>query len=74
MNLEQFAKNAGVAIVDVEHGWGGSLGYREKDYPNTTVVGFRTAQAAYKHWLEGKFGKHTAKAVMKLLDAHNGQS
>ena len=67
MTLEEFAKDAGVSIVDCGEGWGGRLGYTESDYPNSSTCGFRTEKAAYKAWLEDKFGKHTAKAILKLL-------
>lgn len=69
MKLEQFAKEAGVTIVDCGPGWGGRVGYKMKDHPNSTYCGFRSAQSAYKHWLKGTFGEHTAKAVMKLLSS-----
>lgn len=68
MNIEQFAKDAGVSIVEVDPGWGGPIGYTEADHPNSTVCGFRTATAAYNHWLQRKFGKHTADAIRKLLE------
>lgn len=71
MNLEQFAKHAGVEIVDCDPDWGGRIGYKTKDHPNCTVSGFRTINAAYKSWLEDAFGKHAAKAVMKLLKYSN---
>ena len=34
MTLEEFAKDAGVIIVDCGPGWGGKIGYKEKEYPN----------------------------------------
>jgi hypothetical protein len=68
MNLEQFAKKAGVTTVECDPEWGGRIGYKEADYPNCSVCGFRTESAAYKHWLQSKFGKTTAKAVLSLLD------
>jgi hypothetical protein len=67
VNLEQFAKSAGVELTDCAPEWGGRIGYKTKDTPNCTTCGFRTADAAYKGWLEDTFGKHTAKAVIKLL-------
>lgn len=73
MNLEQFAKNAGVKIVACDPGWGGRIGYTEKDHPNCTVCGFRTEQAAYKSWLKSAFGKHAARAVVKLLMPSNAK-
>ena len=66
MNLAQFAKKAGVQIV--RQGLGGaSICYKEADHPNCTVGGFRTENAAYKHWLGSTFGERTSKAVMSLL-------
>jgi len=67
MTLEEFAKQAGVVLVDCGSNWGGRIGYRTKDSPNCTFCGHRTEAAAYKSWLKGKFGDHTAKAVLKLL-------
>lgn len=67
MNLEQFANSAGVTLIECDPEWGGGIGYKEKDFPNSAVCGFRTKQAAYKNWLNAKFGEHTAKVVMKLL-------
>ena len=68
MNLEQFAKRAGVMIIECDPAWGGDIGYREKGSPNCTVCGFKSEKAAYKHWLVDTFGKHTAKAVLFLLE------
>ena len=73
MNLEQFAKKAGVTIIECDPEWGGLIGYKEKDHPNSATCGFRTTAAAYKHWLDGTFGKRTAKAIMQLLKSPNVQ-
>ena len=67
MTLEEFAKSAGVRIVECGPEWGGRIAYKTPDSPNTTWCGFRTERAAYKAWMEGTFGKHAAKAVLKLL-------
>ena len=72
MNLEQFAKKAGVTLIECDPEWGGRIGYKEADHPNSSVCGFKTAASAYKHWLECTFGKRTAKAVAKLLKPSNG--
>jgi hypothetical protein len=71
MNLEQFAKSAGVTLIECDLEWGGRIGYKEKDFPNRAVCGFQNEQAAYKSWLKSTFGEHTAKAVMKLLKPSN---
>lgn len=71
MNLEQFAKTAGVTLIECWPEWGGRLGYKEADHPNSSVCGFKTADSAYKHWMESNFGKRTAKAVAKLLTPSN---
>lgn len=73
MKLEQFAKDAGIEIFDCGEGWGGRIGYRSKDHPNASICGFRTTNAAYTHWLDDKFGKHTAKAIIKLLKTVGGE-
>ena len=71
MNLEQFAKSAGVTLVECGPEWGGRIGYKDKEYPNCTVAGFHTEQAAYKSWLKDTFGERAAKAVTKLLKPSN---
>lgn len=71
MNLTQFAKKAGVELIECGPEWGGRIGYKEKDHPNCAVCGFRTEQAAYKNWIKSTFGEHTAKAVMNLLKPSN---
>ena len=68
MNLEQFAIAAGVEIIDCEAGWGGRIGYTEKDCPNSSVCGFRSKKQAYKRWLADAFGENTSKAIMQLLE------
>ena len=73
MNLEQFATLAGVEIEDCDPEWGGRVAYKLADHPNSTYCGYRTKEAAYKSWLEGTFGKRTAKAVVKLLKSSNIQ-
>ena len=71
MNIEQFAKMAGVTLIECGPEWGGRIGYKEADHPNSSVCGFRTSTSAYKHWLEGAFGKRTSGAVIKLLKTTN---
>lgn len=71
MNLEQFAIDAGVEIVECDISWGGRIAYRTKDAPNCKMCGFRTKASAYKNWLEDTFGADTAKAVRKLLKSSN---
>ena len=71
MTLEEFAKAAGVKLVDCGEGWGGRIGYQTADHPNCTTCGYRTNQAAYKGWLKDTFGNRTAKAVTKLLKEKN---
>lgn len=69
MTLEQFAKQAGcvVSMNEDPRGWGGQYQWHTVDYPNCFFAGYKTEAAAYKGWLEGTFGKTTAKAVIKLL-------
>jgi hypothetical protein len=66
-NLEKFAKDAGVILVDCGEGWGGRIGWATKDYPNSQFCGYRTENSAYKAWLNDTFGETTAKAILKLL-------
>ena len=66
MNLEQFAKDSGVEVVDCGSGWDGKYGYVVKGSPNSTYCGYRTEKAAYEAWLTNTFGKQ-AKAIKKLL-------
>lgn len=67
MTLEQFAKKAGVQLVKCNaKDWGGPIGYTKKS-SNCTVAGFRSANAAYKHWLESTFGEGPGRAVISLL-------
>ena len=67
MTLEQFAINAGVKLVSCDKSWGGTIGYQCDDSPNSTVCGFKTEKAAYKHWLQDIFRNKAGKAVIKLL-------
>lgn len=67
MTLEEFAKQAGVVLVDCGPNWGGRIGYKCPADSNCTFCGFRSKGAAYKGWLVGTFGDGPAKAVLKLL-------
>ena len=68
MNLEQFAKKAGVTIVATDPEFGeGAVGYRTKDHPNCTCSGFKTEKQAYESWLLDEFGKQLASAIKSLL-------
>ena len=67
MTLEDFAKQAGVVLVDCGPHWGGRIGYKTSDDSNCTFCGYRTANSAYKGWLKNTFGEGAAKAVLKLL-------
>lgn len=67
MTLEEFAKKAGVKIIDCGPQWGGRVGYKTADSPNCTMCGYRTVPAAYKGWLKETFGNRTAKAVLELI-------
>ena len=66
MNLEEFAKSAGVRVIR-HSGNSGKFAYLEAGYPYTIYSGFRTEGGAYRHWLEGMFGKRTGRTVMRLL-------
>jgi len=68
MTLSEFAKEAGVIIIDCAAGWNNChIGYRTKDHPNCSIGYFKTENSAYKHWLLDTFGVTTSKAIMKLL-------
>ena len=67
MNLEQFARDAGVEVIECGPGWNGKFGYRTKDAPNASFCGYRTHNAAYEGWLKDTFGPHTAIALKKLF-------
>jgi len=67
MNLEQFAKEAGVDIIDCGQGWTGKFGYTTKDSPNCSFCGYRTIKSAYEGWLKDTFGERIAKALKKLF-------
>lgn len=65
--IKELALKAGVTIVECEPDWGGRIGYTDKDCPQTTICGFRTESAAYKHWYFSKFGESTGKALLKMM-------
>ena len=67
MTLENFAKLAGVKIVDCGTGWGGRIGYTTTDAPNCTCCGYKTKLAAYKAWLEDTYGARAGNALLELL-------
>lgn len=67
MNLEQFAKEAGVEIATCGPEWGGRIAYKTADAPSCSVCGFRTVNSAYRHWAESTFGERAATALLKLL-------
>lgn len=68
MTLDKFAKKAGVVIVPCDpKQWGGGIAYKEKSHPSIVVCGFKSKDAAYKHWLENAFGEGPARAVIELL-------
>lgn len=66
MTLEEFAHLGGFILKEGPNEWGGTFSYTEKD-SHCTTGNFRTAKAAYKHWLESSFDKHLSKAIIKLL-------
>jgi len=67
MNLEQFAKEAGVVLIACDDKWGGKIGFYETDSPNTRYCGYRSNTAAYMAWLDHKFGSFCGAAVLKLM-------
>lgn len=69
MTLKEFAEEAGVEIIECDkERWGGEYGYRDKDWINSSVNGFKSKKACYDSWFYSKFGEKTAKALMKLLE------
>lgn len=69
MNLEQFAKHAGVVLSPCDPKvWGGSIAYSTKDWQEIKTCGFRSNNAAYRHWLDDTFGGYAADALRKILD------
>jgi hypothetical protein len=67
MQIEDFAKEAGVTIHRCDKTWGGTYGYSTKDNPNCSINGFRSEAAVYKGWATDTFGEHAGKALLKLL-------
>lgn len=69
MNLRQFAKINGVTFVDCGPGWGGRVGYKESEYPNCTIAGYKTQTEAAEAWLHGKgFSEHGIAVFRKALE------
>ena len=75
MTLEEFAKQAGciVSINPNPEGWEGEWMYTSTDWPDSYICGLKTEATAYKHWFVSKFGKETAKTVIKLLNKTEAQ-
>lgn len=67
MTIEEIAKKAGVRIVRCTPEWGGTFGYKSKDYPNSTVCGFKTRRSAYAVWAKDQFGKHGYAVLIALI-------
>jgi hypothetical protein len=71
MTPKEFAMNCGCVVFQMtpeqSQGYGGRWAYRSLDKPNCSWCGFRTEEAAYKGFLEGTFGAHATKALLKLL-------
>lgn len=68
MTLEQFAKLAGVTVIDCdEDKWGGAFGYKERG-SNSSVCGCESPDDCYRSWLERSFGEDASKALASILD------
>jgi len=67
MTLEDFAKLAGVVVIECDaEKWGGPFGYKERG-SNSSVCGCESPEAAYRSWAERAFGDDAAKALETLL-------
>lgn len=67
MTIEEFAKKCGCVVVEVGPGWGGKFGWHDKDDPDCTICGYRTADAAYRGFMKETFGKTAGSAVARLI-------
>ena len=68
--LARFAKSAGVKVEKVDAvDWAGGFAYIEIDSPNCRICGFKTEQAAIRHWFNDRLGKELSTAVMRLIRA-----
>ena len=67
MQIEDFAKEAGVTIHRCDKTWGGTYGYSTKDNPSINWNGYKSEAALYKRWAKYTFGEHAGKALLKLL-------
>ncbi len=72
MTLEEFAKNAGVVIIECNtedtEKWDGGFGYTTKSHPNSSYMGSKSKRAAYERWLINTFDEDTAKALHKWFE------
>lgn len=67
MTLEEFAKLAGVTVIDCDEGkWGGAFGYKERG-SNSSVCGCESPDHCYRSWLERSFGEDASKAIISML-------
>ena len=48
MTLKEFATKAGVEVFECEPGYGGKYGYKEKEFPSASMLGFRSERLATK--------------------------
>jgi hypothetical protein len=68
MTLEEFAKLAGVIVIECDAAqWGGGFGYTTKQYPSGRVCGCESPETAYRCWAESAFGDEAAKVLETLL-------
>lgn len=69
MDIRQFAKINGVIFVDCGPGWGGRVGYKEPEYPNCTIAGYKTQKEAAEGWLcEKGFSEHGLAVLRQALE------
>ena len=64
--LTAFAKKAGLIFTKCDKDWGGTIAYTFKG-SNSTVCGFRSKEAAIKHWIGGEFSGRTGALVLDLI-------
>ena len=68
MTLKELAIKSGMVITRCDkEKWGGSWGYKHKEYPNTTYNGYRTEKAAVEAYFEDTYGLGGLKGIKMLI-------
>lgn len=68
MTLIKLATECGVTFVRCRPEWAGTWAYKDQEYPNTTIAGFKTKKEAAEAWVKDSMNSRMFTILQPLIE------